>query len=90
MLEHYSRKKDELFQAINILETLLSKYQEKELQELIKEQESKLNKSQFNLVVLGQFKRGKSTFINALLGEEILPTGVLPLTAIITRLSFNK
>jgi len=65
MLEHYSRKKDELFQAINILETLLSKYQEKELLELIKEQESKLKNSQFNLVVLGQFKRGKSTFINA-------------------------
>ncbi len=31
-----------------------------------------------------QFKRGKSTFLNALLGESLLPTGVVPLTAIPT------
>jgi len=38
----------------------------------------------FHLAVLGQFKRGKSTFLNALLGKEILPTSVIPLTAIPT------
>ncbi|HVW70360.1 MAG TPA: dynamin family protein, partial [Steroidobacteraceae bacterium] len=38
----------------------------------------------FNLVVVGQFKRGKSTVINALLGEPLLPTGVVPLTSIVT------
>jgi GTP-binding protein EngB required for normal cell division len=36
------------------------------------------------VAVLGQFKRGKSTFLNALLGAPILPTGVIPLTAIAT------
>jgi len=34
--------------------------------------------------VLGQFKRGKSTFLNALLGEAMLPTSVVPLTSIPT------
>ena len=38
----------------------------------------------FRLVVLGQFKRGKSTFINALLGQAVLPTDVIPVTAVIT------
>ncbi len=38
----------------------------------------------FHLAVLGQFKRGKSTLLNALLGEELLPTSVVPLTAIPT------
>jgi septin family protein len=33
----------------------------------------KLATEQFNLVVLGQFKRGKSTLINALLGADLLP-----------------
>jgi GTPase SAR1 family protein len=33
---------------------------------------------------LGQFKRGKSTLLNALLGEPLLPTAVVPLTAIPT------
>jgi GTPase SAR1 family protein len=34
------------------------------------------------VAVIGEFKRGKTTLINALLGEELLPTGVLPVTAI--------
>ena len=35
----------------------------------------KLDDERFSLVVLGEFNHGKSTFINALLGEPILPTG---------------
>jgi len=38
----------------------------------------------FHLAALGQTKRGKSTLLNALLGENILPTSVIPLTAIPT------
>jgi GTPase SAR1 family protein len=34
------------------------------------------------VAVIGEFKRGKTTLINALLGVELLPTGVLPVTAI--------
>jgi GTP-binding protein EngB required for normal cell division len=44
----------------------------------------RLRDAQFHLAVLGQFKRGKSTFINALLGMAVLPTAVVPLTAIAT------
>lgn len=36
------------------------------------------------VAVLGQFKRGKSTLVNALLGEVVLPSSVVPLTAIPT------
>jgi small GTP-binding protein len=39
-----------------------------------------------NLVVLGEFKRGKSTLINALLDRDLLPTGVVPLTSVVTAL----
>jgi hypothetical protein len=41
------------------------------------------------LAVLGQFKRGKSTFLNALLGAPLLPTGVIPLTAIPTFIAWG-
>jgi len=44
----------------------------------------RLEQGRFHLAVLGQFKRGKSTLLNALLGEAILPTSVVPLTAIPT------
>jgi len=43
-----------------------------------------LRQGRFNLAVLGQFKRGKSTFLNALLGDDVLPSAVVPLTAIPT------
>ena len=50
----------------------------------------KLALEQFNLVVMGQFKRGKSTFINALIGAEILPTSIIPLTSIVTILRYGQ
>jgi len=43
-----------------------------------------------SVVVLGQFKRGKSSLINALLVEDILPTGRLPLTGVMTRIAFGE
>lgn len=33
------------------------------------------------VAVVGEFNAGKSTFLNALLGEDVAPTGVLPTTA---------
>jgi ribosome biogenesis GTPase A len=51
--------------------------------------ERKLASNQLHLAVLGQMKRGKSSFINALMGAEILPTGVLPVTAVITKIKFG-
>ncbi len=42
----------------------------------------RLRHNRLQLAVLGQFKRGKSTFINALLGAPLLPVAVVPLTAV--------
>jgi GTPase SAR1 family protein len=50
----------------------------------------KLEQNSFDLVVLGQFKRGKTTLINALLGEELLPTAVVPLTSIATIIEYGE
>ena len=44
----------------------------------------------FNLVVVGEFKRGKSSILNALIGADILPVGVVPLTAIATVLQYGQ
>jgi GTP-binding protein EngB required for normal cell division len=38
----------------------------------------------FFVACLGQFKRGKSSLLNALTGAAVLPTGVVPVTAIVT------
>ncbi len=44
----------------------------------------------FNLLVVGQFNRGKTTLINALIGEALLPVGVIPLTSVVTVLSYGE
>jgi GTPase SAR1 family protein len=44
----------------------------------------KFEESRFYLVFLGQFKRGKTSLLNRLLGADLLPVGVLPLTSIVT------
>lgn len=49
----------------------------------------RLREGRFRLAVLGQFKRGKSTLLNALLHEPLLPTGILPLTAIPTMIHYG-
>lgn len=46
----------------------------------------KLEQERFSLVVLGEFNRGKSTLINALVGERILPVGATPTTAVLTEI----
>ncbi len=43
----------------------------------------------FTLVILGDFKRGKSTIINALLGKEIAPSNVSPETYTINEISYG-
>ncbi len=45
-----------------------------------------LRSGEVSLVVLGEFNHGKSTVVNALLGEEVLPMGITPTTAVITHL----
>ena len=55
----------------------------------LQELQQRLVQQRFHLAVLGQFKRGKSTLLNALIGLPILPTAVVPLTAIPTFLHWG-
>lgn len=50
----------------------------------------RLAAGRFLVAVVGEFERGKSTLVNALVAEPVLPTGVLPLTAVATDLAFGE
>jgi GTP-binding protein EngB required for normal cell division len=43
-----------------------------------------------DVAILGQFKAGKSSFINSLIGKSVLPVGVIPVTTVITRLQYGE
>ncbi|MDR0974336.1 MAG: dynamin family protein [Ruminococcus sp.] len=47
-------------------------------------------KEHFEVAVVGEFKRGKSTIINAILGEDVLPSDVLPATAALNRITYSS
>ncbi|NLW31068.1 MAG: hypothetical protein GXY77_06400 [Fibrobacter sp.] len=51
---------------------------------------NRLSHGRLHLAILGQFNRGKSTFINALTGFRILPTSVLPITSVPTFISYGS
>jgi len=50
----------------------------------------RLADDRFNLMLVGRFSRGKSTLINAILGAAHLPTGILPLTSVITTVRYGS
>jgi GTP-binding protein EngB required for normal cell division len=55
----------------------------------VQELESRLVSARFHLAVLGQVKRGKSTLLNALIGEELLPSAIVPVTSVPTFLTWG-
>ncbi|MFC1785556.1 dynamin family protein [Candidatus Neomarinimicrobiota bacterium] len=62
----------------------------KKPQDIISEQIEKVKDGVFKIMVIGEFKTGKSTFLNTLLGEEILPTAVRPTTATINLIKYSE
>lgn len=64
----------------------------KELSKQILTQEDRLTErmqKDFSLVVIGNFKRGKSTLVNALLGKHVVTTNVTPETVTINEISYG-
>ena len=91
--EDIKTKKNEISQIIddvlivrNGLENIGLAIEPKVLQELKK----KLVSDNFKVLVIGEFKSGKSTVINALLGEKILPVYATPCTAVISEVVYGK
>jgi GTPase SAR1 family protein len=87
MLNFYSKTKDKISGILVALDNIAVSEHARETAQLIRD---KLEANIFSLVVVGQFKRGKTTFINALLGQDLLPTAIIPLTSIITIINYGN
>jgi len=51
---------------------------------------TRLAEDRFNLVLVGRFSRGKTSLMNAILGMDQLPTGIIPLTSVITSVAYGS
>jgi len=75
------------------LEKLFKKALGDDFSEKVKESCGSVKKrlyGSFNIVIIGDFKRGKSTLINAIIGEDIAPTAVTPETVTFNKISFSE
>jgi hypothetical protein len=50
---------------------------------------ARVSKGRFYVTCVGQFKRGKSALLNALVGHAVVPTGFVPVTAVPTVIRFG-
>ncbi len=91
---HPYRNQPEMPGFQNFLKTLEQFYRQLNLPEKSDELQriaTTITASDFiDVAVVGQFKAGKSSFINSLLGEQVIPTGFLPVTSVITRVRYGK
>ncbi len=87
--KHYTRAKQTIAHEIRTLSDFLRKRLGDREAEECRQLMVKLAEDRFAMAVVGQFKRGKSSLMNAIIGRDILPTGVLPLTSAITVLKYG-
>jgi small GTP-binding protein len=50
---------------------------------------TRLGNRELTIAVIGQFKRGKTSFINTLLKKDILPVGIIPVTSVVTKIQYG-
>ncbi len=90
MLESFHGRKDDVTAALRDLVGLAESVGARSLATRIDtDLVQKLIADRFHLVVVGEFNHGKTTFVNALLGAQILPVGVTPTTAVIHHLEYS-
>lgn len=61
-----------------------------EMLKKIEESKELIKTKKYRVAVMGEFKRGKSSLINALLGQKILPADVEPATATMNRITYGS
>ncbi len=89
MLDAFRERKLDVTLALSELSEIASGLGAKSLKERVdRDLVHKLEEDRFHLVVVGEFNHGKTTFVNALLGHDVLPTGVTPTTATIHHLKY--
>jgi len=84
LLERHKRTKKKIVERLHQLSEIAGNVGMSSLADDITQTRiPKLEGERFHLVVLGEFNHGKTTFVNALLGNDVLPTGITPTTAAI-------
>lgn len=90
-IDLYNRKKSQLLDDIKQAAAVFNDLKMSSEVAVCEDLYEKLSKDSFKVVIMGQFKVGKSTFINALLGGgDLLPAKATPCTAVINEVKYSE
>ena len=89
-LKEFAARQKRLTGIIQEASGLVQKLDMEHCAQTLQQLRQKISSDTFKIMVMGNFKNGKSTFINALLGQEILPAYAVPTTAIINEIKYGE
>jgi GTPase SAR1 family protein len=89
-LDFYTDKKKQLLDQLNRLQVVLQDMGNRNELKKVEESRNQIMNEQFQIVVVGEFSRGKSTFINALLGKKLLPSSAKPTTTLLNIITYSR
>ena len=81
---------ESMLDAVESLREVAAELGDGASEDLACELAEQIPRDEVNLIVAGQFKRGKSSIVNAFLGADLMPTGALPVTGVTTAIRFDE
>jgi Dynamin family len=89
-LTDYQQRRLDLADMIRAVLPVAHAYGDEQREQEIRTLLTRLAAGRFQLAVIGQFSRGKTTLMNALLGHAYLPMGALPMTSVVTTIRYGS
>jgi GTP-binding protein EngB required for normal cell division len=76
-------------EALELVSLFADRYRLASIQPLLDICKQTRQDTTLSVAVLGRFKAGKSSFINDLIGSDVLPVGVIPVTSVVTEIAYG-
>lgn len=89
-LNRFREQKERLGAMLSDSSDVISELNMTSASDSLRKLSDKVSNDTFKIQVVGTFKNGKSTFINSLLGEPVLPAYALPCTAVINEVKYGE
>jgi GTPase SAR1 family protein len=89
-LTGYQQRRLELADMVRAILPVAHAHGDEQREQQIRGLLTRLAVGRFELAVIGQFSRGKTTLMNALLGGAYLPTGALPMMSVVTTVRYGS
>ena len=81
----------EIYNALCEMEKIAAQYSGgAEMSAKLRQVADRASTKLYRVAVIGEFKRGKSSLINALVGSAVMPTDIIPMTAVVTRMVYGE